>query len=183
MHCKQQRNHDQDATAAQRNQPFRSLVRLVQVACAHALADQHRRRVRKSGKETNDQTFQRAEHRNGRDGLLRLTAQHHIDDHVAHADEDLVAQNREAFAEVFRQDLAVPLKMLADAEQIRISLLARQQQNYNSVDGSGKHRAQCRTLHTHRRQAEFAVDQHPVEQNVGADRRNCRVKRNAHALR
>lgn len=110
-------------------------------------------RVGKAREEADDQPLQGAENGGGGDGLLDLTAQHHVDDHVAHADEHLVAEDGEAFAQVNGHLRPGPAEMPGEGKQIRMLLATGQQKNGYHVDQSGAHRGQGRALNAHGRAA------------------------------
>ena len=101
MYRQQEQTAHQYAPAAHVDQPHRAVVSVVQMSRADLLANQHRRGVGKSREEADDKALKRAEYRGCGDGLLRLPPQNHVDNHHADADEQLIADYREALAQVF----------------------------------------------------------------------------------
>lgn len=108
----QHQTYAQNRAAAQEHKAFCALVGCVQLAGAHACADQNGSRFGETGKEADDHALQRAEHRDGRNGLFGLSAQNNVDNHVAHADEHFVADDGEALDEVDFHLLLIPAEML-----------------------------------------------------------------------
>ena len=162
MYGQQQKADRQDAASAKVYQPPRALISFVQPPRADSVAHKHGGRVGEAREEADDQTFQRAEHRRGSNRLLTLPAQHHVDDHVAHADQDLVHENREAFMEVGLQRRAVPAEMPAQLEKVGMLHSPGQDENRNHVHRRRNHRRQRRAAHAHLREAELSVNEHPV---------------------
>ena len=175
--------NDEDKSRAQIHQPFGPLVGRIQLARAHAFAHQHGGGIGEARKEADHQTLQRAEYGGGGNRLLRLTAQHHVHDHVADADQNLVHQNGKALMEVFRHKGLGPDEVLGNAEQIGVLLDFAKQQNDQNVHCGSADRGQRRAPNAHGRQAETAENQQPVQNNVGRHGGNRAVQRNAHTIR
>ena len=129
--------NDEDKSRAQIHQPFGPLVGRIQLARAHAFAHQHGGGIGEARKEADHQTLQRAEYGGGGNRLLRLPAQHHVHDHVADTDQDLIHQNGKALMEVFRHKGLGPDEVLGNAEQIGVLLDFAKQQNDQNVHGGG----------------------------------------------
>ena len=98
----QEQAAQQDEGVAQKHHTLGTLVSQLQVACAHLLAHQHGGCIGEACKEADDQAFQGAEHSRCGDGFLCLAAQDDIDDHVAYADEDLIAEDGEALLNIYK---------------------------------------------------------------------------------
>ena len=178
----QRQTQHKDAAAAEQDEAFRPLIGRVELARADALAHKHRGGVRESREEADHKALQRAENRDRGDRLLRLAAEHDVDDHVAHADQNLIAENRKALHKIRLDKRAAPAEMLREVEQVGVPLRAAQNDDHKHVDGRPAHRGQRRAAHAERRHAQLTVDKHPVEAHIRRDGGDRRKQRDAHAL-
>ena len=85
-----------------------------------SLSDQDGRCIGKAREEADKQAFNGPEYRHCRDGRFRLMTQHDIHDHAAHADQDLVRQDRRTFQKEEADMLRLPAEMPAEMEQVGI---------------------------------------------------------------
>ena len=179
----QRQADDKDKSGTKVHQPLGALIGCIQLASAHAFAHQNRSSIGKTRKEADNQPFQRTEYGGGCDCLLRLTAQHHVDDHVANADQDFVHQNGKTFMKILRHKGFAPDKVTGDTEQIRMFLHFSHQQDHQRVNACGANSRQSRSLNTHGGKTEAAVDQHPIQKDIGRHRGNRAIQRNTYPVR
>ena len=171
-----------DQTAAQVDEALGPLERELVVPGADLLADEDRGGVREAAEECDHDALERAEHGDRCDRLFILMAEHDIDHHVADADQEFVAQDREAFLQVLVDHCAVPAEMAGKFERVRQFVLQNKEQQHEQVHDTGKHRPERRAGSAHARQPELAEDQQIVEKAVRENRRNPAVQGNSDLL-
>ena len=176
-------SYEADEALAEVHQPPGPGVGQVRIARAHLLAHQDARGVGEAGEEADHQALQGAEDGDGGDGLLRLAAQDDVDDHVAHADEQLVQDDGEALAEIFLHQLPVPAEVAAEGGEIGVGAALCQQHHHADAHPLGDHRGQGRAPHAHGGEAQMPEDQHIVEAHVDKDGDDGAIEGDAHPLR